>query len=270
MANVSNMTVTFIDDSTGEAIGVTEIPAADLPESFAIETTLHLGEVDWSVTKAIPQTREEYSRTKSLTIHLRRIEKIDPRNILFSLPSICDRIPGLGSSPLMGNELVLAEDDWRQFELVSRRFAAETAHEIEAIRKIHEEESADIGWRKVHVRKVPDPPIVGPLALTDVARYFAIQLPAVGVTYRGANTQIESGYSFTASDGQRFYGLADNDKISVLGIVQQTLPSTPVRSIETLEQLAREFDLELVHWCRCGRASVGDLLFRKLLAENAA
>ncbi len=153
------VTVTLINDATGETFGVTPMSPDDIPESFAIETTLHIGEADWSVVHAAPRTRAEYSRSGSLVLRLRRVEKVDLRDILFSLPSICDRIEGLGNTALSEDEYVLAEDDWRQLELVSRQFADECDAEIAAIRRIHEQASAKVGWREIHVRRRPDPPI---------------------------------------------------------------------------------------------------------------
>jgi hypothetical protein len=133
----SKVKVTFIDDSTGKLIGITEMPPSDLPESFEIDTTLHLGKDDWSVVAAQPTNRTEYAKSKSLTLRLRRIELIDPSKILFSLPSICDMIPGLSDQALSGDEFVLAEDDWRQFELVSNDLGSVVDAEIEKIRVIH-------------------------------------------------------------------------------------------------------------------------------------
>ena len=85
--------VTLIDDATGRTFATSEFPPADLPESFEIETTLHLDDADWSVVHAQPRTRPEYTKSGSLTLRLRRVEKVDPSKILFSLPSICDRTP---------------------------------------------------------------------------------------------------------------------------------------------------------------------------------
>jgi len=66
MAWFSNkVSVTFIDNSTGKIIGVTEMPSADLPESFQPATTLHIGEVDWSIVQAIPDNRSDYSKQGS-------------------------------------------------------------------------------------------------------------------------------------------------------------------------------------------------------------
>ncbi len=91
--------VTLIDDATDAAFATTKIPPADLPESFEIETTLHLGEVDWSVVHAEPRTRVEYTKSGALTLRLRKVEKIAPEAISFSQLDITERFDdnrGLG------------------------------------------------------------------------------------------------------------------------------------------------------------------------------
>ena len=83
--------LTLIDDATGAAFATTEMPPADLPESFEIATTLHLGEADWSVVHAEPRTRAEYTRSGSLTLRLRKVEKIATEAISFSQLDITER-----------------------------------------------------------------------------------------------------------------------------------------------------------------------------------
>src|SRR5262249_46799503 len=180
-------------------------------------------------------------------------------------PSICDRIPAVGDGPLAGDECILAEDDWRQLEFVSRQFAAESDAEIEAIRRIHEQERASIGWRNIHVRRRPDPPITGPLTRRDLARAVGGTVAFRGVAYRGASSPIVSGYSFRAADGLECYGVEESGQVAVLGVIQDSPESPPVQSAEVLARVAREFDLDLVHWCRCARASWDTPLFRQLL-----
>jgi hypothetical protein len=263
-----NVAVTLIDDATGEAFAVTEMPFDDIPESFEVETTLHIGDVDWSVVHAEPRTRPEYTKSGSLTLRLRRIEKVDLRDILFSLPSICDRLAELGGGALSGGECVLAEDDWRQFELVSRQFADECDAEITAIRRIHEQARAEVGWREIHVRRRPDPPIAAALSLDGLSRAFG-GVVFRGVTYRGTGSPIASGYSFRGADGLECYGVTDAGRVTVLGVVQEAVVPAPVRSAGALIEIAREFDLDLVHWCRCVRAAWDDPLFRRLLVGDA-
>src|SRR5262245_50356745 len=95
--------LTLIDDATGAAFATTMMPPADLPESFEIETTLHLGEADWSVVRAEPRTREEYTKSGSLTLRLRKVEKIATETISFSQLDITERF---------GDNQRLGKDEW--------------------------------------------------------------------------------------------------------------------------------------------------------------
>src|SRR5215475_5666807 len=95
--------VTLIEDATGAVFATTEIPPTDLPESFEIETTLHLGDVDWSVVHAEPPTRKEYTISGSLTLRLRKVEKIATEAISFSQLDITERFDDNRS---------LGTDDW--------------------------------------------------------------------------------------------------------------------------------------------------------------
>ncbi|NND99034.1 MAG: hypothetical protein HKN47_17090, partial [Pirellulaceae bacterium] len=52
-----NVLVTFINDATDEIFAESEMPPAKLPESFVAETTLHIGDADWSVVHAEPQSK---------------------------------------------------------------------------------------------------------------------------------------------------------------------------------------------------------------------
>jgi len=97
------VTVTLIDDATGAAFATTTMPSADLPESFEIETTLHLGEADWSVVHAEPRTRAEYTRSGSLTLRLRKVERIATEAISFSQLDITERF---------GDDQRLGKDEW--------------------------------------------------------------------------------------------------------------------------------------------------------------
>jgi hypothetical protein len=257
--------VTLINNATGAPLATIELPSTDLPESFELETTLHLGDADWSVVEAQPRTRPEYSKSGKLTLRLHLVERIDPSNILYSLPSICDRIPPIGAGGLSGSECVLAEDDWRQLELVSRLFATDADAEIASVRRIHEQERVDVGWREIHVRSRPDPPIAGSLTLEHVERAFGGSVTYRGVSYRGASSPIVSGYSFRAADGLECYGLAEDGRVRVLGVVQNVPEPPPIDSADALIEIAREFDLDLVHWCQCRRASWDNPQFRHML-----
>ena len=85
------VSVTLIDDASGTVVASSNMAPGDLPDSFAIDTTLHLGEDDWSVTHAEPQTKAEFAKSGKLTLRLRKIELMDPKTISFSQLDITER-----------------------------------------------------------------------------------------------------------------------------------------------------------------------------------
>jgi hypothetical protein len=263
-----NIEVTFIDDNTDESIGLTHIPATDLPASFERDTIINLSGVDWHVTNARPKTRAQYSKSKTLILWIQRIEQSDTSKILYSLPSICKVIPELNNRSLSGRELTIAEDDWRQFELVSQQLADKVDKEIAKIRSIQETATVGIGWSNMHIRTKPEIPIASNIALTHLANLLGVSAKSTGITYHGSQSPIADGYSFSLNDDFAIYGIAPNGKVQVIAIGQDANVSPNDTSIDHLQQLARKFNLDLVHWCRCLRVAPDDPAFRSLLSQG--
>ena len=63
------------------------------------------------------------------------------------------------------------------------------------------------------------------------------------------------------------YGIAPKGKVQVIAIGQDCNIPPNQDSIDLLQQLARKFNLDLVHWCRCIRVNPDDPLFRSLLSK---
>jgi hypothetical protein len=262
-----NITVTFIDDRTDESIGLTHIPATDLPDSFERDTIINLSGVDWHVTNARPKTRAQYSKSQTLILWIRQVELANPRDIRYSSPSICDLIPEVNTRSLSGHELTIAEDDWRQFELVSHQLADKVDKEIAKIRLVRETATIGNGWSAIHIRKKPEISIVSNIALTHLASLLGVSAKSTGITYHGSQSPITAGYAFPLNDDFSVYGVAPNGKVQVIAIGQDANVSPNDTSIDHLQQLARKFNLDLVHWCRCLRVAPDDSSFRSLLAQ---
>jgi hypothetical protein len=262
-----NIEVTFIDELTDESLGVTQIPANNLPDSFERDTTINLSGADWNVLNARPKTRAQYTKSKQLILWIRRIEIVNPNNILYSLPSICDLVPAIGNRSLSGSELMIAEDDWRQFELISHQLADKVDKEIAKIQHIQANSIDGVGWREIHIRKKPEIPIASNIALTYLASMLKVAAKSAGITYDGSQSPINEGYSFQLNDDFSVYGIAPNGKVQVIAIGQDCNIPPNQDSIDLLQQLARKFNLDLVHWCRCIRVNPDDSSFRSLLAK---
>ncbi|MEM1179477.1 MAG: hypothetical protein AAGM22_14110 [Acidobacteriota bacterium] len=264
----SKVKVRLIDNATGQVFAETKMPPEDLPESFDEDTTLHLGDVDWSVVEARPAHRAQYAQTKKLTLRLHRIEKIDPSTIRYSLPTICDAIPGLSEQPTTGEELQLEEDDWRQCEFVSGALAADVDGEITAIRGIYEGNAGQVGFGQLHVRSKVEPPLVGDISGDELVARLGDGARSVGLTYRGASTRIDGGFAFRWR-GPTVYGLAVDGRVRVLALAWP-LEGASADAVHRLRALAEAFQLELVDWCRCARIAPGDPRFEATFApENA-
>jgi hypothetical protein len=266
----TKVAVTFIDNPTGKTIAVSQMTPDQLPETFEdFHTTLNLEGQEWSVVSAEPTTREQYAKAAKLTLRLHRIEHVDPRELLFSLPSICDYIPGLGDTSLADQDYELAEDDWRQIEFVSHELAAVADEEIRSIRRIHDEAKAQVGWRDIHVRKSPELPITLNIALSEIVHLLGVRAPLAGVGYHGGPKQIADGFSFALPSGETFYGTAPAGRVQVLALAGESLGTSDARSIERLSAMAKAYDLDLVQWCRCCRAQWNEPLFADLLSGKA-
>jgi hypothetical protein len=262
-----NIEVTFIDDTTDESLGVTHIAANNLPDSFEKDTTINLRGSDWHVLNARPKTRAQYTKSQQLILWISPVAAVNPSDILYSLPSICAVVPDLNNRSLSGSELTLAEDDWRQFELISDRLADKVDKEIAKIQRIQDNAKAGVGWQEIHIRKKPEIPIASNIALPHLASLLKVSAKSPGITYDGSRSPITDGYSLTLNDDFTIYGVAPKGKVEVIAIGQDANIPPNDKSIDLLHQLARKFNLNLVHWCRCQRVTPDDPAFRSLLSQ---
>ncbi|MFT4648429.1 MAG: hypothetical protein ACI9X4_001653 [Glaciecola sp.] len=265
----SKVRVTLIEGSTGKTFAVTKMKPQDLPESFVKPTTMHLAGDDWQVVRAVPATRKEYAKSRKLKLHLSRVHGVDPAPILYSLPSICDAIPGLGVQPVDGSEFLLGEDDWRQVELVSADQSEQVDDELQRIRQVHETRVEGGGWPEMRVRSKPRSPISRELTLIDLMARLGFHGRPGGLAYRDSERRVQAGFVL-ALEGLTLYGEAPDGKVRSLGVDPYSQRSVPLESIARLRTLAGDLELDLVDWCRCARMAADRCDFDRLLAENGA
>jgi hypothetical protein len=230
---VTTIHVVLINAATQQVFGEVELPAERLPETFAVATTLHLGDADWNVEHAEPATRAEYVVARRLRLVIREIKRVDPMTILFSLPTIENMLPPMQDGN--GDAVRLHEDDWRQLELVTAELEPAIEAELAAIREIHAERDG-VGFRRLHVReRIPDP-----LAGADIKLDAVRRGRRRDVGFEGRAGIVVGGFAFDDGDGA-IYGREDGGRVVVLG-AWRTEPGT-------LIDLAREHRLVIVHWC---------------------
>jgi len=191
------------------------------------------------------------------------VEMIDPRKLLFSLPTIHDGLPpvepgGAGAAAGGGGGL-LREDDWRQEEFVAAanaEYVARTLGEIRSHRAVH---AAGPGFRDVFVRGEPPVPLAAAgITVDDVAR--ALGTPERGALYfmRDGLPRVAGGFSLVFPDGGFVYGHAQpGGVVTALGL--GLVGGEPERHVPApVARLAARFDLLFVDWVRDAVVSPGD------------
>ena len=235
--SASIVDVTFIDADSGQTFLQLKLPARQLPESFDAATTLNLGKDDWQVVEASPASAAEFIAGGKLTLRLRRLQVIDPRDILFSLPTVADEVPK-AVPPTGSAVLTLHEDDWLQLELVPRELVTRVEPDLAAIRKVLAAERQGPGFKRLHIRKaLPAPFADRALTLASLERRFGARRTVAWSSQPG---DVEHGFAFALPTGGVLYGAGDGPNVAALGVD---------RLDADMKALCADERLALVDWC---------------------
>lgn len=248
--------VQFTDAATGKVFAQSQMPAAQLPESFEAATTVHRPDGDWSVVEARPITSAEFCRTGKLVLILRKIttESIDPSKILFSLPAITgDALPPIaaGTSKLGGEVIEIHEDDWRQIEWVPASAINAVESELDSVRGIYEMEREGQAFRKCHLRS--SIPALLPACSLQFSEFREAIGPHVkwlaGFAYEGAAGVVDKSFAVRLLSSIELFGVAYGviESICFANTHANNAPEPDVRGLATF---AAAHDLLLVDWCR--------------------
>jgi hypothetical protein len=258
--------ILFIDEASELEIARTILDPEQLPETFAISTTLTLGDGDWTVVAADPVTRSEIERAGRVRLTLRRkhpATTIDPRAIQFSMPTICDPLPAPDPTVSLADirAFVINEDLWRDVEWIPRRHAANVEANFAAINAIRAAASGP--FPKLHLRTSPLSPLLGSgLTVQDVATALgpgSEQLDGVVIDTLGAGF-IADGFAFLLPGDAHVYGYCENGEGAVLGLQREGARESLPGELAALTRLMRSSDADLIVWPYCQRIEgLGDL-----------
>ncbi len=242
--------VTLLDEATGERLAVSNIPAADLPETFAVDTRLSIAQQQYTVVRAEPPTKVQFTSSGRLNLTLRKVETLDPNKILFSLPTICgEALPASAPDKPSGGVCVLHEDDFRQCEFVALAHAEAIAAEFAAIQDIFTNASAEAGFHKLHVReRIPNPLPPG-ITWKSVTSHLGRVDRLGGVAFGDGRQLVTGAVAGTLRNGLVLWGVEADRALRFLCI--QNGGSASQTTIEALRNVANSLSLVIVDWCRC-------------------
>lgn len=243
--------VEFVDVETGQPFAETDMPPENLPETFVLNTTLHLGDEDWSVISAEPMNSSEFLQTGQLRLVLQKVAMVDPSKILFSMPSICNSLAEVDEVPkTTGSELTVHEDNWRNIELISRAQRNEIVTNLKAIYRIHNEESVGQGFKTMHLREdilFPFKSVNLPLSELD---NFEKTKTFSGLSFLNQNKIVIDGFAFLTTGGITWFGRQKDGLVRELCIATCASNDQTMKDVEILVKLMEKYDLVFVDWCR--------------------
>lgn len=258
--------VTFYEGKSGKPFAQSNVPVEQLPDTFEIDTTMHLGKDDWRVVGAEPPQKTQFKQSGKLSLFLSKVEitNIDPKELLYSLPTISNDIAGVENAKSLENVVILREDDWRQFEFVGREYESSIESEFKSISDIYKNHHVGMGFKELHVRKIiPAPLIKDHLTLEIIKSSFTIEKIYSGVAFNNAAATIVGGFALHTKSGWLLWGQIDNsDAILVLNISQTKESSISIISKE-IDSFTEKHNLYLVDWLRLFWSGPGKLKFAK-------
>lgn len=258
MPDHSTIQVRFFDATTGQPLGEAELPVGNLPQTFEAATTLRLGEKTYEIVSAFPKTAQEFRATGQLRLDMREMKTatVNPKDILFSLPTISNELPDIeeGSTKLGKRVLELHEDDWRQIELVALTLEASIETDLRAVARIHQKHRKSAGFDALHVRKEVPSPLEGTWLTLDELRGSLGETASWfdGVSFRGVAGLVAGGFAVKMASGLTLYGLQWGGRVQVLALrpPEGVSSASAEGDVRMLAALATRHQLCLVDWCR--------------------
>ena len=177
---------------------------------------------------------------------------VDPRTILFSMPTITDDAPPLTQfEGVPGDtDLDMHEDEWRQLEFFSadqRPLLERTLTEFKAFEAANRMQS---GWRQIFLRRLPPALVLHGADASNALSDLLYAQPAPGpIIYPGANPiqgRVQNGFSVRLGAGAALYGYRNETGVPVLGAHLQNADDRLLTNAFTT--LYRSHGLLLVDW----------------------
>lgn len=129
-------------------------------------------------------------------------QNIDPRTILFSVPTLSDDIAALErmDRALKGADLAFHEDDWTQVEFLPKSLLPEIQRMLKEYKTFEQANRVKNGWRKVYVRKIQRRPLIsGPKPIEQLEKILGAKAAGAPVLYSSATSggRVKDGFTLS-------------------------------------------------------------------------
>lgn len=145
-----------------------------------------------------------------------KVEIMDPNDILMTISTIENTLPGTNEQSKDSLDLEILEDDWRQLEFILRKHQNSINKEIDSINLIIQNESVEVGenmmaFKNLHVRRLIPTPLDEGIELEELKKYFtSFKIGSLSFSQYG---KVDNGIHFGISNFQ-LYGLLNGSKVT--------------------------------------------------------
>jgi hypothetical protein len=150
-----------------------------------------------------------------------KVVTMDPKAILFSIPTLSGDIPPLepASDVPKDGDLIIHEDDWTQVEFFAKARLAELKRVMTEYKRFEQANRAQNGWRKPYVRKIERSPIIdGTLVVKQLETTLAAKvgsaprLSSAGTVYN----RLKDSFTVPLGGNVVLYGRSVGQSVLVL------------------------------------------------------
>ena len=269
MAKEENITVNirFFEGDSQTPFAVSDVPIEQLPDTFEIDTVMHLGEDDWRVLKAEPAEKTHFRESKNLNLFLAKDElsTIDPNEVLFSLATINNSLAQVKNADSLEDVMVFREDDWRQVEFVDVDNEDAINQEFGCIYDIYQNHLEEAGFKEIHLRdKIEEPLKKCSITIDMLKESFDVVKCYNGVAFNTAAATIVNGFALEIKYNWVLWGEV-NEEGNILTLNISQLENADVKKIaKTIDDFLQSYNLFLVDWTRlfwCGKEKASFLAY---------
>jgi hypothetical protein len=178
---------------------------------------------------------------------------MNPKDILFSLPTLSDGLPPLDESApptVPADATRLHEDDWRQIEFVLNSDRQAVDRELAELARFREEKRSGPGWTDIYVRKArPDAIEPRRARLADLLRTVKQRTPsALYIDSGGHPARVQGGFAIKLKGVVLYGNTRDGDDVIVaLGLLPDSTGAIDADR-QTIADLCHSMDAFVVDW----------------------
>jgi hypothetical protein len=177
---------------------------------------------------------------------------IDPKRILFSIPTLSDDIAPL--EPLRvrpsSKDFAFHEDDWSQIEFFPRSQLNTVQQLLKEYTQFEKDHRANGGWSEVYVRKIQRVPVLSaPDPIEILEELLGVKVGPGPILYTSSEItgRVKNGFSIPLGGNVTIYGYVDHQDIPVLGANVGKNPDD-LRLTDAFMKLNASDEVFLVDW----------------------